>query len=145
MISLNFVLVEIVTLFLIFVVFRSMFSLKICALCVSVFITWLNLLFLFYLGWTISPTLIGILMGGSMVGLIYLLESKFSEDYLIFKLPFFLALVSIAYFVLEKIVKSKEIFILIAIWLVSLVIYKNRNSANFRLLGRRMIECCKNW
>ncbi|MEX0689815.1 MAG: hypothetical protein WD095_00035, partial [Candidatus Paceibacterota bacterium] len=76
MISINVIIIGIVLLFGSFLVLRSLFSVKVCALCASVFATWLFLLGYLYLGNGVDPSIIAILMGGSIVGFMYLLEKK---------------------------------------------------------------------
>ena len=145
MIELSTALLGITVLFAVFLVLRSLFSLKVCALCAAVATTWIILIVLFYLGTTINLTLVGILMGGSVVGVMYLLEQKLPADFIIFKLSFFLTLITIAYFVLEKNIDYKGLITLASIWVLSFVVYANRNTGKFKSIGRKIIECCKNW
>ena len=145
MIELSTALLGITVLFAVFLVLRSLFSLKVCALCAAVATTWIILIVLFYLGTTINLTLVGILMGGSVVGVMYLLEQKLPADFIIFKLSFFLTLITIAYFVLEKNIDYKGLITLASVWVLSFVVYANRNTGKFKSIGRKIIECCKNW
>ena len=145
MIELSTALLGITVLFAVFLVLRSLFSLKVCALCAAVATTWIILIVLFYLGTTTNLTLVGILMGGSVVGVMYLLEQKLPADFIMFKLSFFLTLITIAYFVLEKNIDYKGLITLASIWVLSFVVYANRNTGKFKSIGRKIIECCKNW
>lgn len=145
MIDISLVLIGITVLFAILVALRSVFSLKICALCGAVSIIWLTLLLLFYVGYVINPILIALLVGGSVVGGMYLLEQKIPEKYQIFKLPYFLTLILVAYFVLTQ---GVDVYVLIVpgvVWLIVLLIHTGRRVEKFKVVGRKIIECCKNW
>ena len=145
MVDLSVTLLGVTLLFAIFLGLRSLSSLRVCALCAATATSWIVLVVLFYLGTPVDPTLVGILMGGSVVGIMYLLEQKLSADYIIFKLSFFLTLVTTVYFILEKSVAYQGLIILAVIWAISFVIYINRNTGKFKSIGKRIIECCKNW
>jgi hypothetical protein len=145
MIAIHTVLIGIIIVFAVFLALRSIFSFKVCALCASAFSVWVVLLFLFYSGNLVDPILIGILMGGSVVGMMYMLEQKLSEKYQIFKLPFFLTFVSAAYFVLERSVSYSAVLILLLLWVLLSGLYAARNTAELTTLGKKIIECCKNW
>lgn len=53
------------------------FHVHVCVICVSVTITWVVLLALYLLGYPIDPTVLAILMGGSVVGSMYKLQELF--------------------------------------------------------------------
>lgn len=52
---------------------------KICAICAAVSLTWLGLLFLWSTGFNIDPLVIAILMGQSIVGIMYKTEEYFEK------------------------------------------------------------------
>lgn len=145
MIDVTLTLIGIVILFALFILVRSISSLKVCALCNAVFVTWITLLILLYLDYKINLVFTGLLMGGSIVGVMYLLEQKISKKYQLFKLPFFVTLVSLAYFFLEKNIFIGPIIITLLLWLIITLIHKGKNIKSFQVLGRKIIECCKNW
>ena len=58
-------------------VFLPLFSKKICAICAAVGLTWLGLLIGYLVGWHSDTILIGILMGGSVIGVMYRAERYF--------------------------------------------------------------------
>ena len=134
-----FVLLGVIVLFSLFVTFRSFGLFNFCALCASISLSWLVLLLTFYLGIFNDKLLIGILMGGSAVGVMYLLDNKY-KNFSIYKLPFLLSLFSLIYFILEREIIMGAIYILIAIWLVILFIQKD-----FKAMSKKIIECCKDW
>jgi len=54
-------------------------KIKICAVCTAVSLTWMTLLILKFANIIIDNLLMGILMGGSVVGIIYTFEKKIKE------------------------------------------------------------------
>lgn len=136
MIDISLIILGILFLFVLFILLPP--ALKVCALCASISVTWVTLLALFYIGKSIDPVSIGILMGGSIVGAMYFLERKLPESYQVFKLPFFLTLFSMAYLVLGGFFIFQPFIILIVLWIM-VVALKHKG------IRKRMIECCKNW
>lgn len=136
MTDLSLILIIIFILFLVFLFGRSYFALKVCAICSAVFVTWFGL-FLF----SLDPVLTGILMGGSAVGLMYLLK----DEYGIFKLPLYLTLVSGTYFLLERSLDWSATIIILSIWFIFGTLFTWRKSNRFRKISMKVIECCKNW
>lgn len=53
--------------------------LKVCAICAAVSLTWFWLLVSFFLGLHTDKLLVTVLMGGSVVGIMYKLEGKFKK------------------------------------------------------------------
>jgi len=139
------IFLAITVLFALLVGLRSLFNLKICALCGAVSSTWIVLLVMFYVGLFNNPVLLGILMGGSIVGAMYLLEQKLPEHFQIFKFPFFLTFVSATYFVILQSFAFEAVVVPFLLWVCMGAIYAGRNSNSLKTLGRKIIECCKNW
>ena len=142
---LSLVLISLLLIFGIVLLLRSFLSLQVCALCVAVSATWIVLLVLFYTGTSIDPVLVSILMGGSIVGSLYLLEEKLPEKYHIFRLPFFLTLVSLGYFVVTAATALTPILIVLAIWFLSAVLFFWRHQPGVNKVVKKIINCCKNW
>ncbi|MEX1014052.1 MAG: hypothetical protein WDZ80_02745 [Candidatus Paceibacterota bacterium] len=128
-----------------FLLIRSLTSFKLCALCASVFSSWIILLVFYYLNYEVSPVLIGILIGGSVVGGMYLLEEKLPNKYSLFKLPYFLTLLSFSYFLLDKKINYDVSLILGILWLIFIAIFLSKNNQKVSVLSKKIIECCKNW
>lgn len=59
---------------------RRFTRLAVCPICVGVSGTWLLLLVGTYAGYPVDPLVIGILMGGSVVGVAYQLEKRLREN-----------------------------------------------------------------
>src|SRR3989344_2486368 len=96
------VLISIFVLFFVFLFLKEFLPQRIkskfCALCAAVTVTWLSFLIVFYNNFFQDKTILAILMGGTVVGVLYVLWRK----YKFFLLPIFLTLVAIAYFIIEK-------------------------------------------
>ncbi len=100
MVTFSGTLIALTVLFVFYIVLRFALKLKVCALCAAVSTTWFGLLAMKLSGFDADPLIIGILMGGSAVGIMYLLEKKMSEKYSILKFPFLLSLFAFTYIVL---------------------------------------------
>lgn len=146
MIDLTTTIIVLTTLFILFIALRSIFKMHICALCAAVSTTWILLLALLYTGKEIDPILIGILMGGSAVGLMYYLEDKLPERYHIFKFPFLITLILLIYLLLAQDAGGSRFYIdLTSLWAVFIVLYFLRHRQIFEGAIKQLIECCKNW
>lgn len=77
-----FALVSIVILYFAFIFTRRFLPLKICAICTAVALTWLGLLLAYFLNWHDNLLVPGIMMGGSVVGIMYKTEEHFKQKQL---------------------------------------------------------------
>src|SRR3989344_9605459 len=102
MVTFSNILIILTILFVLYAVFKFTLGLKVCALCAAVSTTWLGLLVMRLIGFEIDSLVIGILMGGSAVGIMYLLEKNIPKQYGILKLPFLLTLFAFTYVVLTE-------------------------------------------
>lgn len=137
---------SITALFILLLIVKAITKQKFCVLCASVSLTWVTLLILYWLNRFNEPLLIAVLMGGSVVGIYYLVEKKTKEKLHIFRLPFFLTLVFVVYLLIgftDQIFLSVIFFILL--WLIFILIYFYRNHSTIRRLADRIIACCKDW
>lgn len=145
MIDVTLILIWMVVLFAALVALQAIPGLKFCALCGTVLITWLVLLIPFYLKNSIDPVLVGLLMGGSVVGGMYLLEAKLPEKYHLFKLPYYLTLVSVGYLLLTKEFLFELMLVVVFVWVFAVLIFVAGKFGRLKNFGKRIIECCKNW
>lgn len=145
MMYLSLALLGIATLFVLLLFVRSVSSFRVCALCAAVSITWVTLLALLYAGVSIDPTLLGILMGGSVVGGMYLLEDKLPERYQVFRLPFFLTFVALSYFAIATTIELGPVLIVLFIWLLAACLFYWRHRPGVSRAVKKIIQCCKNW
>ena len=136
-----YILLGITGLFFLVLLVKSMLkNKKICAICLSVSLTWIILLSFYFLGIFTDKTLIAILMGQTSIGLFYFFNEKLN----VFKLPFILTLVVLIYFTLEKI-ELNVIYLLISFWIIFTLIYLFKSNKNLRIFANKLIDCCKKW
>ena len=140
-------LISLTVLFIFYVVLRFTLKVKVCALCAAVSTTWLGLLTMKLIGFEVDPLIVGILMGGSAVGVMYLLEAKISKRYSILKFPFLLTLFTLVYVLLTGFREELLTYLIIlSLWVVFLIIFlMGGNIVAFKKIGKKLIECCKNW
>lgn len=129
------------------VLFQKITGIKLCAICSAVGCTWLVLLFLYFTKGNIDPLIPGILMGGSAVGAMYYFSSKLPERYQLLKFPFLLATFWIALKIIRGIEGDilKEVFFVGIVWVVFGIVFILYSSDRLKEVGKRLIECCKNW
>jgi len=145
-----FIFLTIALLFFVLLIAKALIRLKFkkfdfCVICASVSLTWLALLALYYIGFFNNPVLIALLMGGSIVGIFYLIEGKVKKELKLFRLPFLLSLIFAAYLLLSLSISIKTIFLLIALWLLFLFVFYYRKSKKLKKAIDKIIECCKRW
>ena len=147
MVTFSSTLIILTMLFVLYVVFRFTLGLEVCALCAAVSTTWLGLLVMKLIGFEIDSLIIGILMGGSAVGIMYLLEKKVPKQYGILKLPFLLTLFAFTYVVLTEFREGPATYLIVLLlWIVFLTVFLvGENVKAFKEIGKKLIECCKNW
>jgi hypothetical protein len=146
MIDITTALIILAVLFILFIALRSIFKIKICALCAAVSTTWILLLTFLYIGKEVDPLIIGILMGGSAVGLMYYLENRLPEKYHLFKFPFLITLILLIYLLLAQDANDSRFYIdLTSLWAVFIALYFLRYKKSFKGTVKKLIECCKNW
>ena len=145
MINLTLTILFITVLFMITMSVKSLSRIKVCALCSAVSITWIVLLILFYTGFEIEPIIIALLVGGTVAGLTNKLAQKLPEKFTVFKLPFYLVSLFVAYLLVEQIFIWNAFWVVLTIWAISLFVYTFRNSRALSDSFEKIINCCKNW
>ena len=135
---------SIFVLFILFLIVQAITGWRFCALCAGVSTTWLVLLFLYWVGKFQNLILIAPLLGASAVGIYYLAERKTNKQLHVFRLPFFLTLFFVVYFILGIIDRYISLILfLVVIWLIFLIIYFYRNNPMFNKMVECIIACCK--
>jgi len=147
MISIFSVFAFIVLLFFVLLAAKARLRFKFCVLCASVFVTWLGLLAAYFAGWWGNVVLLAIFMGGSAVGIMYVLEKKLPQEFDIFRLPFYLSAVAIVLFVLTGgVLELKIVALLAALWITLTVFYVLKNKSTVvKKIAERLIACCRDW
>src|SRR3989344_8360103 len=110
------------------------FKERFCVICASISLTWIILLILFYLDIFNNKIILALLIGTSISGIYYLIESKVKEKLKIFRLPFILTLIFIGYILIEGIEGVLSVIILLAILWISFLIIYNYSSSNNSLV-----------
>src|SRR3989344_7349181 len=90
----------------------------ICPICAGVFLTWVGLIIAYTIGYQIDLIIPALLMGGSVVGVVYQLEKKFRDlpvgRVLLWKILFIPTGFVVAYGILERL---PAVFLLAVIFL----------------------------
>jgi len=139
--TITLILIGITLLFFILLIIKSVFKIKkICIICLSVTLTWLVLLILYFLDIFADKVIIAILMGHTSLGIYYILEKKVRKDLLIFRLPYLLTSISIIYFILGGFVIS-TLYLIAGLWILFFIFNLFQNKTFFK----NIVECCKKW
>ncbi|HLC72353.1 MAG TPA: hypothetical protein VJH37_02110 [Candidatus Nanoarchaeia archaeon] len=148
---LTLVLLMIVFLFFLFTFFKrtlqKLLPFSFCALCASVFLTWTGLFILSFFAVPLDTTLLGILMGESITGLMYklTLRQQLQSKNPVLSLLLILLGTSIAYFVLTKNFIVSSLYVLVPIFFFALLLSlpKKKNlSLKTQHLREKLEHCC---
>jgi hypothetical protein len=115
-----------------------------CAICFSVSSTWLILLTLLFKGEPIDPVIIAMLIGGSVVGVMYYLGGKVKDAYQVFKFPFLVTAFIFTYAVVAEKLEPKAVLLAGFLWTAFGTVFALRDEG-FKKIALKLIECCKNW
>ena len=138
------ILLVIAGLFVLALGIKRRLSLQVCALCVSIFVTWTVLLFLYRTNHFHDSVLLSLLIGQSVTGLFYLLKKRVAPLLRIFTLPFFLTLTSVFYFAITL---TKDVLapllVLLSLWIGAYIIFAWRNDPGKKQLSDAVMTCCE--
>ena len=136
----------VVGLFVLALVVQSVSTVRFCALCASVFGTWVIFLALFWVGYFQSVTALAVLLGGSAVGLLYMFEKRAPSQLLLFRLPLYLSLIFFALALLGVTDGLSEVgIIVLSLWFLFILLYLYRNNPRLKDAVDRVVACCKEW
>ncbi|MEK7553742.1 MAG: hypothetical protein AAB517_00050 [Patescibacteria group bacterium] len=126
-------------------------SFNVCPICTGVFLTWVWLIIAHTIGYQVNLIIPALLMGGTVVGIMYKIEKKFSglsaNKMLLWKILFVPAGFVAAYALLEQ----SEIVFIIAIaflFLVSFILLHSKSSTTGSRpetvgdIEKKMEDCC---
>lgn len=136
------IFIVITLIFTLAVLARNKLNLRICAMCVSIAITWLGLLLLYKLSRFHDPILLAILMGQSISGLFYTLKDRVPKELRIFTLPFFLTLTAIFYALVTSKLVVPAFVLLAVLWTAGWLIFTSRNDPGKKDLANATMDCC---
>ena len=142
----NILIIIIVLFFMLLIIKEFIYKSKekFCVICLSVTLTWLSLLFLYWFNLFQDKIILALLMGQTILGVFYLVEKKVNKEIKIFRLPFILTLITIGYLSLTLPNDiTKTIILLFTIWLIFLILYFYRSNQNLKLFVKKIIECCR--
>ena len=145
--NLFWVILTISVLFFILLGIKVLTKSQLCSICLSVSLTWILLLILYWRGTFQDTILLALLMGQSILGIYYLIESKVKKDLLLFRLPFLLTLTFIFYSLINKSISqfSEAVIFLILIWFGFFIIYIFKSDLRLQKFMKQIIDCCKRW
>lgn len=116
----------------------------VCPVCAGTFLTWVGLVSAHFLGYEINLVIPALLMGGTVVGVMYKLEKKFSGlpagRLLLWKVVFVPAGFAVAYGVLEQL-WTTVLLVLAFIFLLSFALLSSRGESASGL-EKKIEECC---
>ena len=134
------------TLFLIRQILSANLKKKFCVICGAVVLTWTALLGLLWFELFDDKIIIGILIGESILGIFYVVESYVKEELKIFRLPFLLTMVTLAYFILAFPKDFLQgVLFLISLWTFFILIYAFKAIPNVNKFIKKLVECCRRW
>ncbi|HLC97399.1 MAG TPA: hypothetical protein VJC21_01300 [Candidatus Nanoarchaeia archaeon] len=144
--ALLFSLLPILGFFLLLLLVQAITKKQFCALCGAVFLTWALLLVLYFAGSFDNTVIIALLLGQSTLGVFYLAEKKVAEPLKLFRLPFLLTLIVLAYTMLTLSPVTRTLLLVLgSLWLIFVVLYVYRQNRKFKTLVEKIIACCRNW
>ncbi len=114
-----------------------------CALCLSVSLTWVGLLILQKVGLFGNTVLLALLMGQSVTGIFYMLKDRVPKVLRIFTLPFFLSLTAVAYVLITSDYIIWTFLLLTAVWIAGWVIFAVRDDPGAQPLATVVMNCCE--
>lgn len=138
------VLLVITLIFLSVLCLKKILSIKACALCGGIALTWVGLLLLYKTGIFHDVVLLSLLMGQSVTGIYYAVDKRVIPALRIFTLPFFLTLTVIFYVSIAG-VKSimPTLLVLLGLWVAALIVFTYRNDPGKKSITNAVMNCCE--
>ncbi len=144
--ALTIALVSILSVFTLLLILKPFLKKEFCVLCVAVSLTWMGLLFSFWLELIEDQVIIALLMGQTTVGIFYLIEKKVKEKLLLFRLPFLLTMILLTYFLLLPAKSSLAPFMVVVVtWIITLGMYLHQTNSKINKAIKKIVECCQRW
>lgn len=138
-------LAAITVLFFSLLALRSWKDLSFCAVCVSFTAVWVGLYSAYWLNVFDSLLLVVLMAGMTLHGIYGVWESKISDRFRVFRLPFLLTGLTVFYMMFAIDFRLEKIAFLLALWLFFSVLYLYRESEAFGAYIDEMVGCCKDW
>ncbi len=129
--------------------FRARTTLALCPICVGTAATWVWMLMAYYLGYSVDPRAIALLLGGSVVGIAYRLEKNLGpkKSPAIWKITFIPMGFAFGYALLGKNILWSLVLGAIAlgvgVWFVQPGAPRHgREKQSVQTLEKKMEDCC---
>lgn len=143
--TVSYVFLAIATVFAVMLVLKRWLPFRMCAICISVSLSWISLLILYRVGVIQDAIILALLMGQSSLGVYYLIEKYAPKELTIFRLPFLLSLTLIAYMLISWTVPVWAILFNALVWLLLIGLYAYRRSPKLSAGINSLIDCCSKW
>lgn len=143
--NLTYIFASIIGIFIFLLLIKKWLPFTICVICLSVSGTWLVLLGLYQFSTFNDSVILSLLMGGSVVGLYYMVEKRVPENLTVFRLPFLMTLFFAAYTTITLTFAVLPFLLILLTWIVLLFIYTYRNKPGVRQTVKNITECCGKW
>ncbi len=137
--------IMVIAVFAVVLVLKSLLKKDICVLCASVSVVWIVLLAGLTTGMWQDMVSVAVLMGASLTGGYYYLESKLKKEWMVFRFPIFITGLSLVFSVVERGVNVYLWMITGILWLVVYILYVFRDKSGLRRIVKNIIECCRKW
>jgi len=147
------IFIWIILLFFVLLFVKQFFSEKIknkfCVICITITLTWIILLIIYWMGYFEDKLIIGLLMGCTIIGVYYIVEKKMNRKYSLFRLPFLLTLIFIGYNLIGKNIELSNIIdvviLLVILWILFLFLLSYHKNKTLNRIVNKIVECCKKW
>ncbi len=138
------ILIIITSLFLVILGIKKIFSIKVCALCGSIVLTWIGLLLLYRTGYFRDAVLLGLLMGQSVTGLYYAVDKRVMPALRIFTLPFFLT-VTVTFYgaIVGNDSTMLPLVVLLVLWVSAYIVFAYHNDPGKKSISDAVMNCCE--
>lgn len=116
---------------------------RFCVICVSVCLSWLGFLILYWTNNFHDSILLSLLMGQSLTGLYYFVDKRVAKPLKVFTLPFLLTLTAVVYMLIKTKVIIAAFILLLVVWLICWLIFTYRGDPGKKPLAKALMECCE--
>ncbi|OGL37156.1 hypothetical protein A3E49_01580 [Candidatus Saccharibacteria bacterium RIFCSPHIGHO2_12_FULL_49_19] len=116
---------------------------RVCAICISVLLSWFVLFILYKTGAHENIVLLSLLMGQSITGLYYFGLKRLPKPLRIFTLPFFLSLTVVFYLLITEEFILTAFGLLTALWILAWLIFIYRDDPGKKPLAQAVTNCCE--
>lgn len=131
--------------FLGLLIVKSTVGVRLCALCGAVSGTWLVLLGLSYAGQYVNETVIALLLGQSIVGVLYVLRTRLPAQYEVYSFPFVLGGTVLGYVAVTGELLVEASILTAGVWLAAGLLFTYRENDRVATVFDEVVACCRDW